>query len=369
MAGVRDVVIDPRQCFDAFALKALMRQPGSAAAMLSDEGLKQNVEIKPAGPDRLQRTVSWNFAFPVVATDESTIEELQATLQALLDVVGAGAQVAWGSFTTAFAGAGALIAQTLGAGQRLASLWDDALRPGIIGCGSIDVSFVPAVDGQAPTGFVGYALMLESRWVNGAVGNEGNHGFTTCQEMKVNGVQKSARGVNSSKPASNRMPTDVYRFPVFAIRARPITKGSDEVSYQILSQVHSASGSFGNFNTQVQLRVVVDDSAEEVNAAIDELVQVAVFDLPGTEADSAVATFDEAWRIDVPATLVASNADARRLLTAARQGRVVHLGSHLGRMGLRELQRIAVGLQVDTVGCDRTALARRVAEKVAGGAT
>lgn len=369
MAGVRDVVIDPKQCFDAFALKALMRQPGSAAAMLSEDGLKQNVEIKPTEPDQLQRTVSWNFAFPVVATDESTIEELQGTLQALLDLVGTGAQVAWGSFTSAFAGAGDLIAKTLGAGQRLASLWDDALRPGIIGCGNFDVTFVPAVDGQAPTGFVGYALMLESRWVNGAVGNEGNHGFTTCQEMKVNGVQHRARGVNSSKPGSNRMPTDVYRFPVYAIRARPITRPSDEVSYQILSQVHAASGSFGNFNSQVQLRVVVADSAEAVNEAIDELVEVAMIDLPDGETDTAGAAAGEALRIDVPATVVATNGDARRLLFAARQGRVVHLGSHLGRMGLGQLQRIAVGLQVDSGGCDRVALAKRIAEKIAGDAT
>lgn len=57
------------------------------------------------------------------------------------------------------------------------------------------------------------------------------------------------------------------------------------------------------------------------------------------------------------------------LLVAARQGRVVHLGSHLGRMCLGQLQRIAVGLQVDNGGCDRAALTKLLAEKIAGGAT
>lgn len=370
MVNVRDVVIDPRRCFDAFSLKALMAQKGSTAAMLSDQGLKENVVLKPAaGTESLRRSVSWNFAFPVVAMDESSSEELERTLQKLLDLVGEGAKVAWGSFADAFKGGGDLIAKTLTAGRQLAALWDDSLSPGLIGCGSFDVSFVPAVAGQPPSGFVGYALMLESRWINSAIGDPGNHGFVTCQEFKVNDEQIRARGVNSSRPDSTHLPTQTYRYPVIATSARPITQAVDEVAYQILSQVHAASGSFGNFNTEVKLRVVVAASAEAVDTEIDRLTQVAAAEPPPSDDGTAVAVDARPSMLNVPATLVATTGDARRLLVAAKQGRLVHLGSHLGRMSAAQLQRIALGLQVEVGDGTKAGLATRIAERVAGGPT
>lgn len=366
MANVRNVVIDAKQCFDAFALKSLMVEKGSSAAMLSDAGLKANVLLEPPDGESLRREVSWNFAFPVIATDESTPQELGRTLDELLGLVAGGVKVAWGTFAGAFPDARQLGAQILTAAQTLSQLWDDAERPGLIGCGDFDVTFVPSVVGQPPTGFVGYVLFLESRWVNSAKDVEGNHGYTTCQEFKLNNQQLRASGVNSSKPRSTLESTNTYRYPVFATDPLPITRAADKISFQILSQVHCASGSFGNFNTQVKLQVIVAGTAEAVRAEIDRLTLVASIEVPRPDDGTALASAGKPWMVDVPPTLVATNGDARRLLLAARQGHVVHLGSHLGRMSLDRLQRIALGLQVEVGNGEKSGLAKRIAEKVVG---
>jgi hypothetical protein len=343
---IKNIKLDPVELQQAFGLTDTLKFPlklADATKALKSAAAAENITITPPlTQESTERTIRWNFKDIVVAHDDGDLEEVAEAIDMAVDSVPLAKQIFGGGIK------GVSVVTTLARRlTKIVDIFEDGVGQQLVSAKKFGVVFERSDDDDGSTKFVGYRLSMASRYLNGETDEEDNSGFNWAQLLKIDD-NFNAPG---KKVTSGKETTDVYpsRLASAKVKLRK-SSNAQTVSFDILSEARAADGLFMNLNSDVELRIFVAETQDD----LDEAMAFNPDGVVGPQ-DGELVSADPAPIVSrspvVPHAVVATNTSARRLVKRLNRGRITHLGVYLGALEPTKLAALAAGLgaEADTL--------------------